>query len=414
MNSRDRITLDPSQERAVDLACTAHVAALTGGPGVGKSTCLHYAIKRLEAEGARYELAAPTGKAARRLYETTGRKARTIHRLLEYNPQNGWGRDAGRPVDADVVIIDESSMLDAELGAALLSAIDVQRTRLVFVGDADQLPPVGPGRLFGDLVDAGAVAVARLTTLHRSAAQSWIARNAPRILRGEPLELETRPDFRFVEVDDAAGVLPAVQRLVTEVFPRELGGAEPQTLIPQKTGPAGVDAANRLLQAALNPRKPGADFLPRDGYELRVGDRVIHTRNDYALQVFNGEVGVVSSIALEGVVVKLQDREPVTYTLEQATALRHSFALTVHRAQGSEFAWVIVVAHSTHSYMLTRQLLYTALTRGKKGVILVGDRKGLEHALSAKKPAKRSTALIERMRGELDGVSNDNDGRKTP
>jgi exodeoxyribonuclease V alpha subunit len=402
------ITLDPSQQHAVDLACTATTAALTGGPGVGKSTCLRFALDALDARGVRCELAAPTGKAARRMFETTGREARTIHRLLEYNPQNGWGRHARRPIDSDVVIVDESSMLDVELGAALLDAIDVERTRLVFVGDADQLPPVGPGRLFGDLVDAGAVPVARLTTLHRSAAQSWIARNAPRILRGEALELGTRPDFRFVEVEDAASILHAVRRLVLEVFPRELDGVEPQLLIPQRTGVAGVDAANRTLQAVLNPKALGAPYLPRGSYELRVGDRVIHTRNDYKLQVFNGEVGEIIGIDPDGFVeVQLDGREAVTYTLEQANALQLAYALTVHRAQGSEFAWVIVVAHSTHSYMLTRQLLYTALTRGKTGVILVGDRKGLDHALTAKKPAKRSTALIERLRGEIDEVTDD-------
>ncbi len=402
------LTLDPSQLLAVQLACTARTAALTGGPGVGKSTCLRYALDQLDAQHCRYELAAPTGKAARRMFETTGREARTIHRLLEFNPQNGWGRHAGRPIDSDVVIIDESSMLDAELGAALLSAIDVERTRLVFVGDADQLPPVGPGRLFGDLVDACAVPVARLTTLHRSAAQSWIARNAPRILRGEALELTTCPDFRLIEVEDAPSILHAVRRLVTEVFPRELDGVQPQLLIPQRTGVAGVDAANRTLQAVLNPKAHDAPYLPRGSYELRVGDRVIHTRNDYTLQVFNGEVGVIVAIDSDSVDVQLDGRPTaVTYTLEQANALQHSFALTVHRAQGSEFPWVIVVAHSTHSYMLTRQLLYTALTRGKVGVVLVGDRKGIEHALTAKKPAKRSTALVERLRGELDDVTDD-------
>jgi exodeoxyribonuclease V alpha subunit len=411
------LTLDPSQLLAVQLACTARTAALTGGPGVGKSTCLRFALDALDAKHCRYELAAPTGKAARRMFETTGREARTIHRLLEFNPQSGWGRHAGRPIDSDVVIIDESSMLDAELGAALLSAIDVARTRLVFVGDADQLPPVGPGRLFGDLVDAGALPVARLTTLHRSAAQSWIARNAPRILRGEALELNTCPDFRFIEVEDAPSILHAVRRLVTEVFPRELHGAQPQLLIPQRTGVAGVDAANRTLQAVLNPKAPGAPYLPRGSYELRVGDRVIHTRNDYTLQVFNGEVGVIVAIDSDSVDVQLDGRDAVTYTLEQANALQHSFALTVHRAQGSEFPWVIVVAHSTHSYMLTRQLLYTALTRGKVGVVLVGDRKGIEHALTAKKPAKRSTALVERLRGEIEdvtdaGAANNNGGAR--
>lgn len=400
----DKITLDPSQERAVELACSARLGIVTGGPGTGKSTCLRFALDWLDQHGQRYELAAPTGKAAKRINETTGRPARTIHRLLGYT-RDGWAHNKDNPLACNVVIVDESSMIDIELGAALLNAIDPSRTRLILIGDADQLPPVGPGRLFGDLVDAAEagevrVPLVRLQTVHRSALESWVCRNAPRVLRGEGLELGEHPDFLFVEQDNAAELLADVRHLITEYIPKNID-ADAQLLIPQRPGVAGIDAANRALQNALNPRAEGAPFVPRKDHELRIGDRVIQTRNDYKLQIFNGEIGTIDEIDRHAGKVHVYVEGPVEYSLEQADALQLAYALTVHRAQGSEFPWVVCVVHSTHSYILTRQLVYTAITRAKKGVILVGDRKGLAHALSERKTVKRNTALVERLKGEL-------------
>jgi exodeoxyribonuclease V alpha subunit len=275
------------------------------------------------------------------------------------------------------------------------------------IGDANQLPPVGPGRMFGDLVDSNMVPVARLTTLHRSAQESWIHVNAQRVLRGEPLDLAQRKDFRFIDVgDDASKVLPAVLKLQVETIPKEIE-APSQTLIPQRPGAAGIDACNALLQQTLNPKKPGTPFMPRGkAGELRIGDRVIQTRNDYQLAdkqgVFNGELGTIVDINKGGALVDIIDRGQVAYSLEQANALQLAYALTVHRYQGSEVPWAVVVVHSTHSYILTRQLLYTAITRGKQGVILVGNKRGIDVALSDKKPLPRNTGLIERMRGEAD------------
>lgn len=413
LDSAPALILDPSQERAVDLMCdpSEGIVVITGGPGVGKSTCLKAALDRFDAARIAFELAAPTGKAARRMRETTGREARTIHRLLEYGPgvlgEMGFRRSRTRPLECRVVIIDESSMVDVELGAALLSAIDPAVTRLVLIGDANQLPPVGPGRLFGELVDAEAVPVARLTTLHRSALTSWIHVSAQAMLRGQLPELEPhdradgQPDFRFAECASAEWILPKIRRLMTEVFPARIN-AQAQVLIPQRPGVAGIDAANRALQDALNPRREGEPWLPRTGWELRHRDRVIQTRNDYQLEVFNGETGEVTEITPAGVTVLFAGRpEPVTYTVEQSGSLQLAYALTVHRSQGSEFPWVIAVVHSTHSYILNRQLVYTAITRAREGVVLVGDRKGLERALTGRMPRRNST-LVERLTDRLE------------
>lgn len=398
------ITLDASQERAVQLICSARFGIVTGGPGRGKTTCLRFALDRLDGAKKTYELAAPTGKAARRMHETTGRSARTIHRLLEYHPKHGFQRNSMRPLECTVVIVDESSMIDVELGAALLEAIDANKTRLILIGDADQLPPVGPGRLFGDLVDSGDVPTVRLDRLHRSGSESWVAENAPLILAGRMPDVRARRDFKFIVVDDAKQVLPQLKRLVTEVFPAKIDAAV-QVLIPQRPGVAGIDQANIALQNALNPRKEGEPYLQRNKGELRLGDRVIQTRNDYQLEVFNGELGDVIEITTTEVVVRFEGREPVRYNRDRAGALQLAYALTVHRAQGSEFPWVIVVAHSTHSFILSRQLLYTAVTRGKAGVVIVGDEKGMRRALKARTTDARHTALIERLRGELEESS---------
>lgn len=397
------LTLDPSQRRAVDLVCTARRGIVTGGPGTGKSTCLRVALDRLDRQRKRYVLAAPTGKAAKRIEETTGRKASTIHRLLDYHPVFGFRVNASHPIESDVVVIDETSMLDIELGAALCSAIDVRRTALILIGDADQLPPVGPGRIFGDLVDSGDVRSVRLEVVHRTARESWVCEMAPRILAGRPLDLAERDDFLWCEARAAADVLPALRELVTHVAARR-NIAPPQVLIPQRMRLAGTDAANRVLQNVLCPRAESDPFVPfgQDGAELRLGDRVIQTRNNYRLQVFNGEVGQVTAIDGNGIAVDFPDHESaVMYSLGDAYELQLAYALTVHKSQGSEFPWIAFVCHSTHSQMLTRQLAYTAITRAKIGVMLIGDGKGLTCALRNNYRQVRLTTLVERMRGEL-------------
>jgi exodeoxyribonuclease V alpha subunit len=454
------IVLDPSQEKAVELALEARVAVITGGPGCGKTTCLRTALDRLDAAGrGSYALAAPTGKAARRLSEATGRHAGTVHRLLEYGPlvdehgfetgELGFRRNRSNPLDRELVVIDEASMLDVELAAAVRRAINPARTRLLLVGDANQLPSVGPGRVFGDLIESGKVPVARLTHLHRAAAESWVCTQAPVILAGDLPATGDRPDFLWVQREDRDQAASALVKVVTEELPRRgIDAGDIQVLIPQRIGPAGIEALNPRLQSILNPDHRDASTSWKIGpYVVRPRDRVIQTFNDYTLNVMNGEVGAVDqvrekavdcatctatglvastdpervelarSIGIEpretcpdcagsrqlrpGLVVRFPDGprdRVVTYSRGQAESLHLAYALTIHKSQGSEWPWVVVLVHSTHTRMLTRQLLYTGITRARKGVVIVGDLKGLERAVRETRDVQRNTGLIERLR----------------
>ena len=478
------IELDPSQELAVELVRTARLGVITGGPGTGKTTCLRTALDRIDAEGtstcpscagrgsveqhdewggdsymdtcptcagkgrcSSYALAAPTGKAARRMSEATGRDACTVHRLLAYGPLPeggvGFRHHAKNPLSHELVVVDEASMLDVELADALFSAIDPDRTRLVLVGDVNQLPSVGPGRVFGDLIESERVPVARLERLHRSAAESWVCSQAPRILAGELPDLETRRDFVWARADDRDAAAKLLVDVVTKHLPERRGvsGEAVQVLIPQRIGPAGGEAINVRLQPLLNPQRDDAAPAWKLGpFTVRAGDRVIQTSNDYMLNVMNGEVGVVAWVRdkpltcplCEGrKVIEVDDEEArhtverecsrcagkgalppgmgvrfpegrgerlVEYSKTKADALALAYALTIHKSQGSEWPWVVVFVHSTHTTMLTRQLLYTAITRARVGVVIVGDKAGIERAVKETKDARRNTALVERLR----------------
>lgn len=385
------LALDPSQRAAVDLLCEAPIGVVTGGPGTGKTTSLRAALTRMHGENAeRVKLCAPTGKASKRMSEATGHEAQTIHRLLKYSPERGFQLNAAEPLEADAVVVDEASMVDIELMAALMTALP-SHARLLLVGDADQLASVGPGQVLQDLVECGLVPVARLSTVHRSAAESWVCRNAPRIRAREPVELETAHDFRFCPCEGAEDVTRTIESLAVSA------GVD-QVLTPQRTGACGTETLNARLQAQLNPDEGQPRMTFRD-IELRVGDRVIQTANNYELGVFNGEVGTIVSAGPEMLEVDFGGAV-VPYNPLQAMALRHAWALSIHKSQGSEFGWVVVVCHSTHTRMLTARLLYTAVTRAKRGVILVGNTQGLEAARRHGHDAARNSALVERIRGE--------------
>jgi len=393
--------LDASQQHAVDIMQREQLAVMTGPPGSGKTTTLRSVLAQ---HSGSYALAAPTGKAARRMAAVTEQPAVTLHRLLGYQ---GWtfAVTAECPLEVDTVFVDESSMIDYELAVALLRGSCC--SRLVLIGDADQLPPVGKGRFFGDLIDSGRVPVARLTTQHRAAAGSWVVRNAPRILRGERLEL----DGVHIDVDDADEVRDVVVTLAR---------ADPNLVVlaPQYSGSAGVDALNIALDPILNAYGPttpdelvfgrGPVFNPDSpstpgDQPLRVGMRVMQTVNDYKLDVMNGENGVVLGIVPKShhVLVRYDELgRDVDYTPEQARALVPAYAMTVHKTQGSEYGHVVVVVHSQHSRMLTRSLLYTAVTRAKQRVTLVGNLKGIERALRTD-ASKRQTTLAQRVAAEV-------------
>ena len=397
------LVLDESQRAALRLVVASRLGIVTGGPGTGKTTSLRAALDELDGlpepdEGTRYELAAPTGKAARRMMEATGRPARTIHRLLEWGREGaeGFARDAKNPLETGAVIVDEASMLDVELAAALVDAIDQTRTRLVLVGDVHQLPPVGPGCPFRDLIASKRIPVARLTTLHRAAAESWVCTQAPAVLAGRVPALAPRPDFAFARAPSAghvpAAVLEHVRRIARSDEPLEV-----QVLSPQHNGAAGTTELNRALQAELNPEaRAGAMHWGREEH-LYLGDRVIQTRNDYDLDVMNGEIGAVVGLSNAELSVQFDDERVVQFSREKAKGLHLAYALTTHKSQGSEWPWVVVVVHSTHTQMLTRSLLYTAITRARRGVVIVGDEFGLERAVKNAHSDARNSSLVTRL-----------------
>lgn len=397
------LVLDASQLRAVDLICTAQIGVVTGGPGTGKTTCTRTALDRLDEAGVVYELASPTGKASRRMVEATGRPAMTVHRLLEWFPrEQRFLRDENNPIDADVVIVDEASMLDIKLMDSLSSAIQGD-TRLVLIGDQDQLPPVGSGAVLADLIRAGTVPVARLTTLHRAAQESWVCSQSREILAGRMPDLRERADFLFIEREERDAAAQALVDFVVRELPgRGVDPSDIQVLVPQNVGKAGSDILNARLQDILNGGNLHGASWKAGGQRIARGDRVIQTKNVYtddgSGDVMNGETGTVLRVDVRELDVRFDDGRTVTYDRDKAEKLRLAYALSTHKSQGSEFAWVVVLVHSTHTQMLSRNLLYTAITRAKKGVVIVGDRVGLERAVKNERDARRNTGLADRLR----------------
>jgi exodeoxyribonuclease V alpha subunit len=402
LERREKVALAPEQREAIRLGLTRKVLVVTGGPGTGKTTLVRSIVEVLERKGLRVLLAAPTGRAAKRLVEATGREAATLHRLLEWNARSrGFERHRDRPLDGDLVIVDEASMLDAPLAAHLLRALP-DAARLVLVGDVDQLPSVGPGRVLADLIRSGAVEVARLQTIFRQAEQSLIVTNAHRVRRGEMPLLEPlagdrgEADFFFVEKETPEEVLETLRELLARRIPQRFGFdpvEEVQVLTPMNRGLLGTASLNGVLRELLNPA--GGEAASRGGF--RAGDKVMQVRNNYDLEVFNGDLGRVAAIeeAEQRVVVNFDGRR-VAYDPAALDELALAYACSIHKSQGSEYPCVVVPLHTQHYVMLQRNLLYTALTRARRLAVLVGEKRALRVAVGNARTRARHTRLAER------------------
>ncbi|WP_394433936.1 SF1B family DNA helicase RecD2 [Streptomyces sp. SGAir0957] len=399
--------LAPEQEEAVKLALTRKVAVLTGGPGCGKSFTVRSIVELARAKKAKVVLAAPTGRAAKRLAELTGADASTVHRLLELKPGGDAAYDKDRPLDADLVVVDEASMLDLLLANKLVKAVP-PGAHLLFVGDVDQLPSVGAGEVLRDMLAEGSpVPAVRLTRIFRQAQESGVVTNAHRINAGTPPQTQGLKDFfLFVEEDtEEAG------RLTVDVAARRIPakfGLDPrrdvQVLAPMHRGPAGAGTLNGLLQQVITPGRPELPEKRFGGRVFRVGDKVTQIRNNYekgANGVFNGTVGVVTSLDADEqrLTVLTDEDEEVPYDFDELDELTHAYAVTIHRSQGSEYPCVVIPVTTGAWMMLQRNLLYTAVTRAKKLVVLVGSRKALGQAVRTVSAGRRCTALDFRLAG---------------
>jgi exodeoxyribonuclease V alpha subunit len=395
-------SLEDKQRDAVRLALTRKVAVLTGGPGCGKSFTVRSIVKLAVAKGAKVVLAAPTGRAAKRLTELTGHEARTVHRLLELKPGGDAAYDRDRPLDADLVVVDEASMLDLLLANKLVKAV-APGAHLLLVGDVDQLPSVGAGEVLRDVLSADSpIPNVRLTHIFRQAQQSGVVTNAHRINNGDYPVVQGMPDFFLFPVEEAEEAASLVVDVVANRIPRKFGlkpRTDVQVLAPMHRGAAGAGGLNALLQEALTPSTPDLPERRFGGRVFRVGDKVTQMRNNYDKNVFNGTLGIVTAIdAVEQkLTVRTDEEEDVDYEFGELDELTHAYAMTIHRSQGSEYPCVVIPITMSAWMMLQRNLLYTAVTRAKKLVVLVGSRKAIGQAVRTVGAGRRHTALDHRL-----------------
>ena len=397
------IQLAAGQQEAIRQACQQKMLVITGGPGVGKTTLVRSILEIFTAKGLKCVLAAPTGRATKRLAETTERTAKTIHRLLEFDPATGdFKKNQQNPLTGDLFVFDETSMVDVVLGHQVLRAVPSSAC-VILVGDVDQLPSVGPGMVLADLISSDVVPVVRLTEIFRQAAQSEIVAAAYAINQGRMPELkppEGLTDFYFIEAAEPEAIQDLIVRLVKERIPKRFGfdpKADIQVLTPMNRSVLGARNLNQVLQTALNPGDGGPE-TQRFGWTFRIGDRVIQTENDYNRDVFNGDLGIIEKINRidQDMVVNFEGRQ-VEYDFGDLDELALAYVLSIHKSQGSEFPCVVIPVHTQHYMMLQRNLLYTAVTRGKKLVILVGTKKALGMAVKRQDTKQRYTALRKRL-----------------
>ncbi|KJK17315.1 recombinase RecD [Burkholderiaceae bacterium 16] len=394
------IDLADSQKQAIRLALSSKLLVITGGPGVGKTTLVNSILTILRAKQVKALLCAPTGRAAKRLSESTGLEAKTIHRLLEVNPANGqFKRHEESPLDCDLLVADECSMVDVPLANQLLKAV-ASTTAMIFVGDVDQLPSVGPGQVLADLIEAGAVPVVRLTEVFRQAATSRIVRSAHQINQGLFPSLPEKgeeSDFYFVPADEPEAIAQTVVDLVKTRLPRKFH-LDPvrdiQVLCPMNRSLTGARGINQLLQEALNP--PGEHSIEKFGYRFSVADKVMQIENNYDKDVYNGDIGFVTDIDPdEQELTASFDDHVVTYAFGELDELVLCYATTIHKSQGSEYPVVVIPISTQHYMMLKRNLIYTGITRGKRLVVLVGQKRALAIAIKGKRTERRWSKLAE-------------------
>jgi exodeoxyribonuclease V alpha subunit len=399
---RLNVALAQGQKEAVGRALASRILIVTGGPGVGKTTIIRAILAILRAKGVEPLLAAPTGRAAKRLSESTGLEAKTIHRLLEFDPKEaGFLRGPDLALECDLLVLDEVSMVDVPLMASVLKAVP-ERAALLVVGDVDQLPSVGPGQVLADLIGCGQLPVARLTDIFRQARESRIVVNAHRVNRGAMPELQAPDagsDFYFVEAADADAAAAKLVKVVAERIPARFGLdaiRDVQVLCPMNRGAAGARALNLALQAALNPRRAGEPTVERFGFTYRVGDKVMQVENNYDRETFNGDLGFISGIDDEEAEVTVAfDGRAVQYPYGELDEVTLAYATTIHKSQGSEYPAVVIPVVTQHYAMLQRNLLYTGLTRGKQLVVLIGQRKAVGIAVRGVQGRRRWSKLNE-------------------
>ena len=390
-------TLSPSQREALRRVLDSKVSVVTGGPGVGKTTLVRTLLEILE--GREIRLAAPTGRAARRLAEATGGYATTIHRLLEFNPHlRRFTRDESNPIECDVLIVDEASMIDVPLMDTLLRAVPPEAA-LILVGDVDQLPSVGPGQLLSDVISSGAITVVHLTEIFRQSAESAIVRSAHRINAGLVPDLDARDgDFFFARADDPARTVSTLVKIVCERIPEKFG-LDPvrdiQVLVPMHKGEVGTEALNRALQSRLNP---GED---ERGVPFREGDKVMQIENDHELEVYNGDIGIVRGVDRinKKLLIDFDDHR-VVCPFADSEKLVLAYATSIHKSQGSEYPAVVIALTTQHHIMLQRRLLYTAVTRGKKLVVIVGNRRAIEIAVESRMSSTKRWSRLADLLGK--------------
>lgn len=397
---QSEISYDEIQLEAVRTAISSKIMVLTGGPGTGKTTTTMGIISAYQMAGCRILLAAPTGRAAKRMSEATGMEAKTIHRLLEFKPPEGYQKNEDKPLDGDVLILDECSMVDVILMYNLLKAIP-EHMSLILVGDTDQLPSVGAGNVLKDVIDSGRIPVVRLTRIFRQAQGSRIIMNAHRINKGEAIDMRggKEADFFFAGKETNEEVVDTLVKYCTKNLPNYYhvdAFRDIQVLTPMQKGTCGAANINQVLQEAMNPTRI---FLHRGGTQYRLHDKVMQIRNDYDKEVFNGDIGTVTRVDMEERELTVDfDGRNVVYDVTELDELALAYAVTIHKAQGSEYPIVVMPFTMSHFVMLQRNLLYTGVTRAKKILVLIGEKKAVYYAIKNEKTTERNTKLAERLR----------------